>query len=95
MAVAAHRAGDRGATGNGERLSEAAGIGVRPPGVWGRRSAAKPANAVTTGSNANPLGLTNSPNPENFHERQVANHLKSVLWFYMHLQGLNLLTVLG
>jgi hypothetical protein len=28
-------------------------------------------------------------------ERQVANHLKSVLWFYMHLQGLNFLTVLG
>jgi hypothetical protein len=28
-------------------------------------------------------------------ERQVANHLESVLWVYMHLQGLNLLTVLG
>jgi hypothetical protein len=28
-------------------------------------------------------------------ERQDANHLKSVLWFYMHLQGLSLLTVLG
>jgi hypothetical protein len=24
-----------------------------------------------------------------------ANHLKSVLWFYKHLQGLSLLTVLG
>src|SRR5215469_1651493 len=29
----------------------AAGIGVRPPGAWGRRRP-KPANAVTTGSNA-------------------------------------------
>src|SRR5271166_2056137 len=46
---------------------KAAGIGVRPPGVWGRRPAAKPANAteVTTGSNANPLDRRNNPNPEN------------------------------
>ena len=44
---------------------KAAGIGVRPPGVWGRRPAGKPANEVTTGSNANPLDLTNNPNPEN------------------------------
>src|SRR5271166_5756618 len=44
---------------------KAAGIGVRPPGVWGRRPAGKPANEVTTGSNANPPGLTNNPNPEN------------------------------
>jgi hypothetical protein len=46
---------------------KAAGIGVRPPGVWGRQPAAKPANAteVTTGSNANPLDCTNNPNPEN------------------------------
>jgi len=33
---------------------KAAGIGVRPPGVWGRRPPAKPANenGVTTGSDA-------------------------------------------
>src|ERR1039458_4891382 len=43
---------------------KAAGIGVRPPGVWGRRPAGKPANEVTTGSNANPLDLTNNPNPD-------------------------------
>jgi len=29
---------------------KAAGIGVRPPGAWGRRPPAKPANEVTTGS---------------------------------------------
>ncbi len=29
-----------------------AGIGVRPPGAWGRRPPAKPANEVTTGSDA-------------------------------------------
>src|SRR5881296_3175838 len=27
---------------------KAAGIGVRPPGAWGRRAPAKPANEVTT-----------------------------------------------
>jgi hypothetical protein len=31
---------------------KAAGIGVRPPGAWGRRAPAKPANGVTTGSDA-------------------------------------------
>ena len=31
---------------------KAAGIGVRPPGAWGRRPPAKPANEVTTGSDA-------------------------------------------
>src|SRR5258705_4822603 len=29
---------------------KAAGVGVRPPGAWGRRAPAKPANEVTTGS---------------------------------------------
>ncbi len=32
----------------------AAGIGVRPPGAWGRRTPAKPANEVTTGGEAKP-----------------------------------------
>ena len=43
---------------------KAAGIGVRPPGAWGRRPPAKPANenGVTTGSDvAEPA----NPNPEN------------------------------
>jgi transposase len=31
---------------------KAAGVGVRPPGAWGRRASAKPANEVTTGSDA-------------------------------------------
>jgi hypothetical protein len=30
---------------------KAAGIGMRPPGAWGRRPATKPANEVTTGEN--------------------------------------------
>jgi transposase len=42
---------------------KAAGIGVRPPGAWGRRPPAKPANKVTTGSAAEPS--TANPNPEN------------------------------
>src|SRR5258708_19883230 len=50
---------------------KAAGIGVRPPRAWGRRPSAKPANEVTTGSDAtkplntvyaNPNTNTN-PNP--------------------------------
>jgi transposase len=41
---------------------KAAGIAVRPPGAWGRRPPAKPANEVTTGS-ATELSAPN-PNPE-------------------------------
>jgi hypothetical protein len=48
---------------------KAAGIGVRPPGAWGRRPPAKPANenGVTTGSDAaKPANKVNpNPNPEN------------------------------
>src|SRR6266704_6183081 len=48
---------------------KAAGIGVRPPGAWGRRAPAKPANEVTAGSAgqvANPSTNPNpNPNPEN------------------------------
>jgi hypothetical protein len=48
---------------------KAARIGVRPPGVWGRRPPAKPANEneVTTGSDAvSPTPTINlNPNPEN------------------------------
>jgi hypothetical protein len=36
---------------------KAAGIGVRPPGAWGRRPPAKPANEVTTGFGAELSGL--------------------------------------
>jgi len=45
---------------------KAAGIGVRPPGAWGRRSPAKPANEneVTTGSDA-AEPTTINPNPKN------------------------------
>jgi transposase len=46
---------------------KAAGIGVRPPRGWGRRPPAKPANEVTTGSDAaEPASAVNpNPNPEN------------------------------
>src|ERR1700722_19415150 len=52
---------------------KAAGIGVRPPGAWGRRAPAKAANetAVTTGSDAakpvNKVHIDCNPNlnPEN------------------------------
>src|SRR5882724_1926803 len=50
---------------------KAAGIGVRPPGAWGRRPPAKPANenGVTTGSDAakpaSTVNLNPNPNPKN------------------------------
>jgi hypothetical protein len=42
---------------------KAAGIGVRPPGAWGRRAPAKPANEVTTDpADAKPAnGVTTNP----------------------------------
>jgi transposase len=43
----------------------AAGIGVRPSGAWGRRPPAKPANEVTTGSDAPKAAIPVNPNPEN------------------------------
>ncbi len=42
---------------------KAAGIGVRPPRAWGRRPPAKPANEVTTGSDAAKPANTVNPNP--------------------------------
>ena len=44
---------------------KAAGIAVRPPGAWGRRPPAKPANenGVTTGSDATEPTQTINPNP--------------------------------
>src|ERR1700736_283542 len=57
---------------------KAAGIGVRPPGAWGRRPPAKPANEneVTTGSDAaKPTPTVNpnpNPNPENLSTRGKA-----------------------
>jgi hypothetical protein len=36
------------------RYLKAAGIGIRPPGSWGRGSPAKPANGVTTDSDSKP-----------------------------------------
>jgi transposase len=50
----------------------AAGIGVRPSGAWGRRPPAKPANGVTTGSDAIKASITVNPNPENPPTREKA-----------------------
>jgi transposase len=52
---------------------KAAGIGVRPPGMWGRRPPAKPANEVTTGSNATKPAIPNpNPNTENLSSKGKA-----------------------
>src|SRR5258707_15536735 len=53
---------------------KAAGIGGRPPGAWGRRPPAKPANQkkVTTGSHAPQATHTINPNPENLSPKEKA-----------------------
>ena len=55
---------------------KAVGIGVRPPGAWGRQPPAKPANenGVTTGSDAaKPTHTINpNPNPENLCNKEKA-----------------------
>jgi hypothetical protein len=65
MASAAYRARDQGASRTAGAYLKAAGIAVRPPGAWGRRPPAKPANEVTTGSDAVRLAITVNPNPKN------------------------------
>ena len=42
---------------------KAAGVGVRRPGAWGRRAPAKPANEVTTGSDAGQAESMVNPSP--------------------------------
>ena len=49
---------------------KAAGVGVRPPGAWGRRGPAKPANEVTTGSDAGQAESAVNPNPKTFLRRE-------------------------
>ncbi len=50
-----------------------AGIGVGPPGAWGRRPPAKPANGVTTGSDvAKPANTNTKTNTENLSHRVKA-----------------------
>jgi len=57
---------------------KAAGIGVRPPGAWGRRAPAKPANEVTTGSDAARAANTFIPNPNpNPNPENLANKEKA------------------
>jgi hypothetical protein len=58
----------------GAYLKEA-GIGVRPPGAWGRRPPAKPANEnqVTTGSDTARPTHTINPNPKTFLIRKKQN----------------------
>lgn len=50
---------------------KAAGVGVRPPGAWGR-APAKPANEVTTGSGAGQVERTVNPNPGNLPSEEEA-----------------------
>jgi hypothetical protein len=53
---------------------KAAGIAVRPPGAWGRREAAKPANEVTIGSIPLELpALNRNPNLENLPNKRKSN----------------------
>ena len=59
MAVAAHQAGTGVRRETASAYLKAAGVGVRPPGAWGRRAPAKPANEVTTGSDAGPERTAN------------------------------------
>ncbi len=51
---------------------KAAGIGVRPPGAWGRRPPAKPANEVTTGSSVAKPVIAVNPDPENLSNKGKA-----------------------
>ena len=56
---------------------KAAGIAVRPPGAWGRRPPANPANGVTTGSDAARVATINpnpnpNPDPENLSNKGKA-----------------------
>src|SRR5882762_5220224 len=55
---------------------KAAGIGVRPPGAWGRRAPAKPANEVTTGSDAAKPANTVNPNT-NTNTENLPNKIKA------------------
>src|SRR2546427_941503 len=53
---------------------KADGVGVRPPGAWGRRGPAKPANEVTTGSDAGQVERTANPstNPKSLSTKEKA-----------------------
>jgi hypothetical protein len=51
---------------------KAAGIGVRLPCGWGRRPPSKPANQVTTGSDAKKTAILVNPNPENLSNKGKA-----------------------
>jgi len=77
---------------------KAAGIGVRPPGAWGRRAPAKPANEteVTTGSDAaKPANTVNpNPNPENLSSKgktkataKLANESEVITGFGVELSA--------
>ncbi len=45
---------------------------MRLPGAWGRRAPAKPANEVTTGSDAGQVEKMADPNPENLSTKERA-----------------------
>ncbi len=62
---------------------KAAGIGVRPPGAWRRRTLAKPANRTSDhrlgGSKTGPrtINLNPNPNPENLSTRENKSNFKT------------------
>jgi hypothetical protein len=62
MDLAAHRASHGCASRNSGCLPEGRGIAVRPPGAWGRRAPAKPANEVTPDSGADRLATAKPAN---------------------------------
>ena len=53
---------------------KAAGIAVRPPGAWGRRSPAKPANEVTTDPAKAAIEVTTDPGAPSGSQRPPVDH---------------------
>jgi hypothetical protein len=76
MATTAHRARDRGASGDRRSLSESGGDRGTAARRWGPRPPAKPANenGVTTGSDATEptqtINLNPTPTPKTFLRRE-------------------------
>ena len=57
---------------------KAAGVGVRPPGAWGRRGPAKPANEVITGFGVEPTGLE-VENPKRIQSASVCEPFREAI----------------
>jgi hypothetical protein len=68
LALTTHRARNRCAPRDGQRLPEGGRHRVRQPRAWGRRPPAKPANGGITGSTAESSARNGNPNPKNLPE---------------------------